>query len=167
MNLVCDQKREEIWGVLERKRRYYDEFQLPLPHGPDDFWLRPQPVVVSTDLLDKEIEASRQILGLEDNWDGEGAVRISKETWNKAVTFLNNHRIAWDLERNVPTISPVNDGSVDLHWKSERFEVLINIKEHSDQAGIYADDYRTAQIRKRLDLTRRYPNLLDFLISSY
>jgi hypothetical protein len=61
MNLICDEKKVENWGALQRKYLYYHEFQLPLPHEPDGFWLRREPVVASTGLLDKEIESSEKI----------------------------------------------------------------------------------------------------------
>ena len=168
MNLACVEKKVENWGEPQRKYGYYYEFQLSIPHAPDDFWPpNSEPSIATTGLLDKAIESSKDMLKLENNWDGEGAVRISGQTWQKAVNFLTRHRFTWDLEQNVPTISPLPNGSIDLHWKSEKFELLVNIQEKSEQAGVYGDDYKTAQIRRHLDLNKTYPAFWDMLTSTF
>ena len=168
MNLVCEEKDVEVWGALQRKYQYYYEFQLPIPHEPDDFWLRrSEPIIATTGLLDKAIELSKDMLKLEDNWDGEGAVKISDQTWQKAIDFLNRHRFFWTLEENIPDISALHDGSIDLHWKNEKFELLINVKGNSDLAGVYGDDYNTVQIKRNLDLNKTYPAFMDMLSSLF
>ena len=132
-----------------------------------EFWILETKSTAINDSLSKEIDEARKMLELDNDWDGEGAVKISRKTWQKALDFLNRHKLMWELEQNVPTISPLHNGSIDLHWKNDKFELLINIQEDSDLAGVYGDDYKTVQIKRYLDLKKTYPAFLILLSSSF
>lgn len=91
------------------------------------------------------IEASRDLLQLEDNWDEEGGRRIDEDTWLRTVRFLTRYASwLWDASGralDVPDIMPVPEGSIDLHWDYPKYELLINIPAQSDKpAGFYGDD---------------------------
>src|SRR4051812_6208423 len=112
--------------------------------------------------LFRAIEDSRRILDLSDDWDGEGSPAFQEETWDRAADFLVHQAGAlWDrkgLILPVPRILPGPESSIDIHWRSPRRELLINIP--SDKAApiaFYGDDYgqdkKKGQIREgALDL---------------
>lgn len=82
--------------------------------------------------MEKEIQQSREMLELQEDWDDNGAAPITADTWNRAINFLR--QLAEDYESAmrsaapVPTISPCPDGSIDLLWKTERFQLLVNVQ---------------------------------------
>jgi len=90
------------------------------------------------------IETSRNILELKENWDGEGALPFSQKVWEKAVTFLA--LLAKEaLERlniivDAPRILPSAEGSIDLHWKTDSYELLVNIPQNGAPASYYGDN---------------------------
>ena len=93
----------------------------------------------------EKIEESRTILNFEDNGDDEGSPAYKTSTWERATTFL--HRSALQLWKDyhlildVPKILPGPAGSIDLHWKTARRELLINIHDTLDEpANFYGDD---------------------------
>jgi hypothetical protein len=77
------------------------------------------------------IDASRKLLELPDDWDEEGSPRYSEPTWQRATQFLRNHaRWLWeqhDMILDAPRISPGPHGSIDIYWKTEEAELLLNI----------------------------------------
>jgi len=114
------------------------------------------------------IEDSRRLLDLQDNWDGEGAHVICHETWQRAVEFLaRNARWLWDRNQFViepPDITPVPDGSVDLHWDKPSHELLINIPpDKNAMAGFYGDDRGRISIRGELDTDQINEGLILWL----
>jgi len=82
------------------------------------------------DSVAAEIEKSKYILGLEDDWDDFGAIVPSKDIYNRAVWLLINYA-TFILEQHkiaikAPEINPGKNGSIDLEWRNN-FELLINI----------------------------------------
>jgi hypothetical protein len=71
------------------------------------------------------------MLRLGENWDTEGGVQISEATWFRAVGFLMRQAgRLWNQQRKVmdaPDITPVPDGSIDIHWDYPSYELLVNI----------------------------------------
>ena len=94
--------------------------------------------------VDRVILSSRALLELKEDWDGEGASTISEETWNRAVRFLrNNAATLWEKyakRAESPSIVPVNDGSIDIHWKIARRELLVNIPPNPGKRATYYGD---------------------------
>jgi len=77
------------------------------------------------------IKKSRQLLRLQLDWDGEDSPRISEETWRRATDFLWN-QAKWLLEEHdavidTPKIAPGPGGSIDIYWKTDVAELLVNI----------------------------------------
>ena len=103
----------------------------------------------------KEIKNSSDILDLDENWDDEGASRISYDTWKTAVIFLYKyvlHIYNENKSKSIlyePDIAPVNDGSIDLTWRTEQARLLINIKPSSlEKANYYSDLYTDTDFSK-------------------
>lgn len=94
--------------------------------------------------VDRVIHSSRTLLELKEDWDGEGASPISEETWNRAARFLrNNASTLWGkyaTRVESPSIVPLNDGSIDIHWKIARRELLVNIPPDPEKRATYYGD---------------------------
>ena len=80
------------------------------------------------------------------DWDGDGAEQIHEETWNRASDFLRTTARqvseAGRLIFPLPELKPCPDGSIDLHWKNELFELLLNIPPVSREAGDFYGESR-------------------------
>jgi len=119
----------------------------------------------------KEIKNSEtRILSLEDNWDKEGSKAYKKESFDRAVTFLEQlyQKLIYehDLRIQIPAIGPGPEGSIDIHWKTNKFELLLNIPEdYQELAGFYGDDYDKESIEGNLNLTSLQDVLVRWLIT--
>ena len=119
-------------------------------------------------LIEEEIQRSRKILDLEADWDGDGADAYSQETWQKSVSFLRNLidrllRYEIDIEASeelIPEILPGPNGSIDLEWETDFFDLLINIPKEGERASYYGDDYGENRIKGNLDILDPNPNFL-------
>lgn len=75
--------------------------------------------------LEKLIDQSREMLTWPDDWDGEGARAVDKNTWEYAISFL---RVFCTFESfPLPNIAACSDETIDLYWKYPMFTLLINI----------------------------------------
>lgn len=91
------------------------------------------------------INNSRSLLELEDNWDGEGSVGYDESTWLRARNFLMRNAVRlYESQKKCfdpPEILPGPKGSIDLHWKTEARELLINVPADSQETiSYYGDD---------------------------
>ena len=95
--------------------------------------------------LADEIAASRSMLDLQDDWDGEASPGYRDATWARAVDFLVGNAIRLQRQHEVtvpaPEILPGPTGSIDLHWRTPRYKLLVNVPA-DPAAGIryYGDD---------------------------
>ena len=86
-------------------------------------------------------EAKKHLLALEEDWDGEGAPAYQEETIEAAANFLYELVEKSEvLEATQVRILPASEGSIDLHWKSARFELLVNFRPDGS-VSYYGDDY--------------------------
>lgn len=89
------------------------------------------------DLVD-EINDSKYILDLENNWDEMGAAPINKELYNSAIAFLllymtyiyDNHG---KIVISTPEINPCSNGTIDFSWKTLKARMLINVSRKSKE----------------------------------
>ncbi len=103
-------------------------------------------IVYPAGKLEYAIKESQSILALPTGWDDAGSPAFRKETRERAVRVLMEAAgFLWatrGLELPAPSITPGPEGSIDLHWKTARRELLINIPEDpSEAAPYYGDDY--------------------------
>lgn len=95
--------------------------------------------------LVEAIEKSKYLLAFKDNWDEEGAKKYAPKTWIKAAKFIGNYATwLWHIYNRViatPQIYHGPDGSIDIYWKTEQYNFLINIPEDKKVATFYGDDY--------------------------
>lgn len=96
-------------------------------------------------LLAQEIVRSRGILALPDDFDDEGSPGYEDATWLRAVGFLLSNAVQFWNDRGwavaAPDLSPGAYGSIDLHWRLPRRELLLNIPvEPADPHRFYGHD---------------------------
>lgn len=105
----------------------------------------------STDPIGKLVdEAKQDLLGWEENWDGEGAPAYQRKTIETAADFLKQlYRFEY-LRGTVirVRILPASEGSIDLYWKEPQFELLINFRPDGSFT-CYGDDYHENSIRDK------------------
>ncbi len=121
--------------------------------------------------IDQEIErASEAIMGLEDNWDGEGSSAYSKATLDRAINFLKLHVSALIEESGkiiIPRILPGPDGSIDLHWRTAKLELLVNVPPNDGLVSFYGDDFSDGNsIKGTFNLKSVSKHLVRWLIDA-
>lgn len=124
---------------------------------------------VPAELL-KSIEASRKMLSLPDDWDDEGSPRIQESTWARATDYLHRHTelvySRYGSRVPIPRILPGPEGSVDLHWKTDSRELLINVPSNAAElAAFYGDGLGTNSIKGKLNTEADDPGLFTWLIA--
>ncbi len=107
------------------------------------------------DRLSKAIKSSRYITGLHDDWDERGSPGYQKATWERACSFLWKLADLAVAKRNIidiPKIQSGPKGSIDLHWKTPNYELLINFpEERTKPASFYGDNYYETKIEGSFD----------------
>lgn len=129
----------------------------------------PKPLSPSLNHITKAIEKSRKMLDWEDNWDDEGSVGYSVETWNRATHFLLTMTtrlwMLYGVHLEIPRILPGPDGSIDIHWKTEKHKLLINFPANSGESISFYGDNKSGQVVKGiLDLNLNNQWLLIWLM---
>jgi len=83
------------------------------------------------------------ILELPENWDGYGAPSFNNEILKRVSNLLEKvFQSLWNemIEISLPLIQPVPDGSVDINWETDKFELLVNIpSEDNKLVNIYGE----------------------------
>jgi hypothetical protein len=133
---------------------------------------RQRPSTLAAPEWDEEIihaiDASRWILGLRDDFDGEGSEGYAEKTWKRAVEFLRRHaRWVWEtasMKIQPPRIRPGPSGSIDLHWKTPSYELLLNIPANpAESATFYGDDYGRSTVEGSFDPSAFNTGILTWL----
>lgn len=155
------QKQKTTWEKSYLVEGLWSETRLV----PDTHYLLPY--TFSQLLL--EIENSKSILDWEDDWDGEGSPAYKFTTWERTSKFLvQNTFILWNeqgLSMKVPMITAGPEGSIDIHWKLDDRELLINIPSETDKnAGYYGDNQKGTIVKGDLNTTESITWLLMWLI---
>jgi hypothetical protein len=103
-----------------------------------------QPMPLGLQALVQELEASKYILNLSENWDEEGALPVSPIIYETAIRFLQSYASfifkKYKAIIETPSISPVKNGSIDLEWHTPTVQLLINIRD-TQNAYFYGDNY--------------------------
>jgi hypothetical protein len=120
------------------------------------------------DLLLKLTAESSDILGLQD--DSGDFVPYSRETLNRAIDFLRRHMkfaVRFGLEIPFPKLLPGPTGSIDVHWKNEKKELLVNIPVDPKAPSLfYGDDYGKSSIKGSLDTASVQLPVLTWFLGS-
>lgn len=117
--------------------------------------------------LASAVEKSKYMLELGNNFDDAGSPAYSEDTWEKAVIFITNYACwLFDIFGKIiatPKIYHAPEGSVDLYWENERFNLLINIPAGGEPATFYGDNYGSQVIEGKFDPTMFQQALLPDL----
>jgi hypothetical protein len=116
------------------------------------------------------ITSSQRILDLKYDWDEQGSPGYEQATWQRACDFLVRQasfaRESLGRDLPVPRILPGPHGSLDVHWKMPRFELLVNIPhDPSKPATFYGDDFGNSSIRGNLNPDEAIPGLIAWLLT--
>ena len=131
-----------------------DKIQIVLPNGLTE--------------IKKTIEQSKSILKLKNDWDGEGATKISKNTWVKAIKIIVNY--AKNLETKntkipTPQIYPVLNGSINISWKTKHYRLLINIPTGKKEiATYYQDNFKEKRTKGTFSITEIDDILIQLIL---
>lgn len=92
------------------------------------------------------INESRSLLQLPDDWDEEGSSAIDPKAWERATHLIKWHAaLLWARQGMIlptPRILPGPDGSIDIHWRTESRELLLNVPiDAAEPASYYGDDF--------------------------
>ncbi|MEI9919543.1 MAG: hypothetical protein WDO14_12160 [Bacteroidota bacterium] len=98
------------------------------------------------DLVAASIERSKYILKLEDNWDDEGSPKYDPDVWARATKFVARYAMFVLQNYNTIILAPriyhSVSGSIDVLWKNDKYQLLVNIPKDKDSLGkFYGDDY--------------------------
>ena len=95
--------------------------------------------------LANEIEKSKYLLDLKEDWDDEGGLPIEFVTWKRAISFLVDYALWLYNDQQYFVIEPpqINSGpgsSIDLLWRNDKYRLLVNISEDSEKPIEYYGD---------------------------
>lgn len=104
----------------------------------------------------KALQTAHSMLELPDDWDDAGSPAIQEQTFRRAGVLLILHAaIIWArfaVVMPTPRILPGPEGSIDLHWKTKRRELLINVpSDPQAPAPYYGDDLGADRRKGALD----------------
>ena len=125
-------------GSLENAR----ESRRLQPLRQTAFTLQAIPVSDSISVRIAEVlESSREILELKDDWDEEGSPGYKESTWNRAAQFIKDTSLSFHRDAGFwvdpPRVLPGPEGSIDIHWRTSKRELLINIPENDEEPADY------------------------------
>ena len=103
-----------------------------------------KPRIMQRSSIYKAAALSRHIVGLPLDPEEVGGGRYSEETWKRAISFLFSLESALPMQFSAnlvpPKILPSVSGSIDLYWKLDTFELLINVAPLPKQDVTYYGD---------------------------
>ncbi len=107
--------------------------------------------------LGESIAGARdEILGLEDDWNGEGAPRFLESTWNKVVTvvrIIHEHMLELKFNIEPPDIEPSDKGAIEIVWSTEDFRFVLHVPmEDIKPLSYYADNYKSTTTRGTIEM---------------
>ncbi|MEK6961556.1 MAG: hypothetical protein AABX47_10395 [Nanoarchaeota archaeon] len=98
-------------------------------------------------------------LRLEENWDGEGSLPVEVATALKAKEYIRMMdqiiKEKWE-DHATPQIGPGPDRSIDSHWKSGTYEVLLNVPSNDGLPTYFGIDQSGSQMKGQLSPPGRY-----------
>jgi hypothetical protein len=91
--------------------------------------------------LAETLRKARELTGLADNWDDEGSLGYSIETWRRVRRFLllqsSLSAKVFQMELPIPQINPADQGSMDVFWRLPRRQLLVNFPKQSESPITY------------------------------
>ena len=91
--------------------------------------------------LDQALRKAHDLTKLADNWDDEGSLGYSPETWKRVKGFLllQSSLSTRIFRRDLPTpqINPADQGSIDVFWRLPKRRLLLNFPRQPDSPITY------------------------------
>jgi len=115
-----------------------------------------QPLSPELHPIEEAIRSSFCILDIEPDEDAGIIEPYNEATLHRAAEFLRKHA-SWLWKNHsviiaAPRLEPGPNGSIDIHWNTSDYELLVNIrKDPSQRAGFYGDDRGKICIKGTLD----------------
>lgn len=138
---------------------------------PPSEWLgttTPRPRIATSAEVEQAIENSRYLLGLGDDWNGDGARAIQRSTWLVATNLVRRTALTLGARTGIqlppPEIGPCADGSIDLFWDTAAFTLLINIQPNSAESDFYGDNRVGLKLKGTFNPESQELGFLDSLI---
>lgn len=89
----------------------------------------------------------------------------SEQVWERAIRFLEANAACTSVALASLRVLPGPDGSIDLHWESEQYELLINVPSDESAASFYGDDKERSGtvIKGTVDLSTTHQWLFQWM----
>jgi hypothetical protein len=137
--------RREVKPLIQSPKFAKATVSFPAAEGVGDAYLDP---------FFDAINGANYILALGDDWDEQGARGYQKKTLDRACRFLigfvNKVHKRYGIKLEVPKVLPGPDGGIDIHWKNDRFEMLVEIPEEGDFADYFGDNTQGEETKGRM-----------------
>ncbi len=95
---------------------------------------------LDADSLHSAIDVAGRILAWADDWDGEGSPGYQAATLERGRAFLiAGAAHLWEAQHRTlpaPRVTPGPDGSIDLHWRVEGRELLLNVPAEAEEERV-------------------------------
>lgn len=125
-------------------------------------WIKPEldeqtsqynTLVISSDIslkipiANKELESvfveGKYILDLKDDWDDEGAIGYTSESWKSAANFIINFnrwiKGIFSGSLHLPKMHHGPKGTIDVVWNEDNFRLFVNIDCINNKGTFYSD----------------------------
>ena len=63
----------------------------------------------------------------------------------------------------IPYIDPGTNGDINIHWKTETFELFLTIPEEDEKIYYYGDDYKQINVIEGSSEFGSYNDIIGFL----
>lgn len=144
---VVEQNAEWIGKVSNSPESIYfnvnDDVKLKIP--------------ISSKSLIAILEKAKYILRLEEDWDDEGAMPYSIDSWKAGAQFLISF-YSW-LHVNAkgslhnPKMHHGPNGTIDIAWNEDNFRLFINIDKENNVGTFYSDTVNNQYSEGQFSLT--------------
>lgn len=118
----------------------------------------------------ESFKRSERMLEWEDDWDDEGAKAITRSTFDRARTIVDvleeTLSGGHSLTLPAPDVAPgPGDGSIDLHWRQPKWELLLNVPADFAVAPDWYGDTLDQQnvVKGGAEIPQGYPTLIAWL----
>jgi len=86
--------------------------------------------------IELAIEDSKYMLNMQDNYDDEGEISVSLNTWEITVGKLREIyaivKNGYGMDLIAPKIYHGNNGSIDIFWETRKYKLLANFPTHDE-----------------------------------
>ena len=120
------------------------------------------------DIIEFYKDKIREIANLNENWDGYGSKSFKNHTIQNTIFFLakliDNFEDQYEKELPKPMLFPGDNGSMNMEWGGEGFDLLITIPEdETSLAGLYGINSSNDEIQYDFNIFQVKEELIKWL----